>query len=253
MSEVNPDQPTAESTAAERQKQLLKREHLKMTNPSYLLYRELAKHLYAYGVVRRLDRPEAQFQYINGLPALIRRANYPANTDRLTATTENNPGGMEGEALALLQSLGVLDDIPLDVDAIWDYRHDPENQFHRLRNFPEAEQRLLEEKLKSKINSLSILMVLRDITTHKPLKYISGRIGECGEYSQEILELLYSSKIVTLKDISRNPELHGPHYLLEKILPTPDEARSEFFRVLHSHPDIYLPPHITFIPITKPT
>lgn len=252
MPEVNHGEPTAESTAAERQKWRLKRERLRTTNPSYLLYRELAKHLYAFGVVRRLDQPESQIRYINGLPALIRRANYPANTDRLTATTENNPGGIEAEALALLQSLGVLDDIPTDFEVLWDYQRDPGNIFERLRNFPREEQRLLEEKLKSKINALSILMVLRDIATNKPSQYIAERINECGEYSQEILELLQSSEIVELKNISRHPEMHGYHYLLSNILLSPEEARSEFFKVLRTHPDLYLPPQITFIPITKP-
>lgn len=253
MPEQSTNKPyfTPESTAAERQKQRLKREGLSNTNPSYLLYRELVKYLYAYGVVRRLDRPETQSTYLNGLAILVMRANSPANTDRIINTSELNPGGMEGETLSLLQSLGVLDDIPIDIDVISSSSHDPEKKFDRLRHFPKDEQQKLERELESKIETLSSLVVLRDIAINKSRKLISKRIHEFGEYSQRIMAILKDKGIIEVTDNAIDKPW-GPNYLLKSIPLSPDEARTQFFKVLHEHPDIYLPPDITFVPIIEP-
>lgn len=249
MSTDNASQINQESAAHERTKQLLKREGLKSMNPSYLLYREVVKHIYAYEVISRLDRQESQFTYINGLASLVLRANHPTNTDRLTSIGEKNPGGIEGETLTLLQSLGVLDDIPTNTDVILSSKHDPENKFERLRNFPKREQQKLEQEVVKKLESLSTLMILRDVATGKSDNFIyNERISSCGSYAQIMLEHLQELGYLSIKDVSAKPELYGHHYILDKILIDPEHARTEFFRTMHSHPDIYLPPNISLIP-----
>lgn len=243
---------TPESAREARTKAIIKREQLGSTNPSFLFSREVGKHTYAYEVVKRLNHPAHQYGDRLGLGALITRANVPTNKDRLTMTDEENPGGIESEALALLQSLGVLEDIPTETEVIWDSSKDPEGKFERLRNFPKLEKEHLKILLLSKIENLSILMVLRNIATNKSTKHITKDLGMTGKLKESILGVLQDKKILTTKNRLEGQDKPYNDIGIDTILLDTDEARAQFFRELHDHPDISLPPQITFIPVPKP-